>query len=63
VDSRSTVWSSTAANPLHERLSGVAGLPLHPGLYPSPDLIDGLTLAGSAAMHEIIKQGAATFSF
>ena len=31
--------------------------------YDEEDLIDGCTLAGSPAMHEIIKQGAATLSF
>ena len=31
--------------------------------YGEADLIDGCTLAGSVAMHEVIKQGAATLSF
>jgi len=31
--------------------------------YAQEDLLDGVILAGSAAMHEIIKQGAATLSF
>jgi len=31
--------------------------------YAQEDLIDGVILAGSAAMHEVIKQGAATLSF
>jgi len=31
--------------------------------YAAESLVDGVTLAGSAAMHEIIKQGAATLSF
>ena len=31
--------------------------------YEQHDLIDGVILAGSVAMHEIIKQGAATLSF
>ena len=30
---------------------------------PEEDLLDGVVLAGSVAMHEIIKQGAATLSF
>ena len=31
--------------------------------YAEDDLIDGVTITGSAAMHELIKQGAATLSF
>ncbi len=31
--------------------------------YTEEHLIDGVIIAGSAAMHEIIKQGAATLSF
>jgi len=31
--------------------------------YAQEDLIDGVVLAGSVAMHEVIKQGAATLSF
>jgi predicted peroxiredoxin len=31
--------------------------------YSAADLIDGVTLAGSVAMHELIIQGAATLSF
>jgi predicted peroxiredoxin len=31
--------------------------------YNEDDLIDGVILAGSVAMHEVIKQGAATLSF
>jgi predicted peroxiredoxin len=31
--------------------------------YGAEDLLEGITLAGSPAMHEIIKQGAATLSF
>jgi predicted peroxiredoxin len=31
--------------------------------YEKEDLIDGVTLAGSAAMHALIKEGAATLSF
>jgi len=31
--------------------------------YGEDDLIDGAVLAGSVAMHEVIKQGAATLSF
>ena len=31
--------------------------------YEADDLIDGVTLAGSASMHALIKEGAATLSF
>jgi len=31
--------------------------------YDAEDLIEGATLAGSAAMHAVIKEGAATLSF
>jgi len=31
--------------------------------YEADDLIEGATLAGSAAMHAVIKEGAATLSF
>lgn len=31
--------------------------------YDADDLIEGATLAGSAAMHAVIKEGAATLSF
>ena len=31
--------------------------------YTQKDLIDGVVITGSLAMHEIIKQGAATLSF
>lgn len=31
--------------------------------YTESDLIDGVVLAGSVSMHEVIKQGAATLSF
>ena len=31
--------------------------------YAEDDLIDGVTITGSAAMHELIKEGAATLSF
>jgi len=31
--------------------------------YDADDLVDGATLAGSAAMHAVIKEGAATLSF
>lgn len=31
--------------------------------YAQEDLLDGVVLAGSAAMHEVIKQGAATLCF
>jgi len=31
--------------------------------YEAEDLIEGATLAGSAAMHAVIKEGAATLSF
>ena len=31
--------------------------------YDADDLIEGVTLAGSAAMHAVIKEGAATLSF
>jgi len=31
--------------------------------YEQKDLLDGVVLAGSAAVHELIKQGAATLSF
>ncbi len=31
--------------------------------YEKEDLIDGVTLAGSVAMHALIKEGAATLSF
>jgi len=31
--------------------------------YEADDLIEGVTLAGSVSMHELIKQGAATLSF
>jgi len=31
--------------------------------YAQEDLVDGVTLAGSAAMLEVVKQGAATLSF
>ncbi len=31
--------------------------------YTEDDLIDGVVLAGSVSMHEVIKQGAATLSF
>jgi predicted peroxiredoxin len=31
--------------------------------YAESDLIDGVTVAGSAAMLEVVKQGAATLSF
>jgi predicted peroxiredoxin len=31
--------------------------------YTEDDLVDGVIIAGSVAMHEVIKQGAATLSF
>ncbi len=31
--------------------------------YEEKDLLDGVTLAGSSSMHDLIKQGAATLSF
>jgi predicted peroxiredoxin len=31
--------------------------------YEEADLLDGVTLVGSGAVHELIKEGAATLSF